>query len=410
MARCVFSLSNTGVEHLTSKVAFVDHPLSLRFSNSSPIRASPSVRAAVAEPLTKKGLKCGVVTGKDFLDVLDHAKENAYAIPAVNCTMTPVINACLEAAMQAQAPMIVQFSNGGGYYNCGKGVKNEAEKAAVAGCVAGALHVRAIADFYEVPIILHTDHCAKKLLPWFDGLLEANESYFAKHSEPLFTSHMLDLSEEPLAENLEICKKYLERMAAINCFLEMEIGITGGEEDGVDNSDVNPEDLYSKPEEIHEVYQALNAVAPGMFSVAAAFGNVHGVYKPGNVKLTPKILGKAQEYIVDKEGLEGVEKPVYFVFHGGSGSSRAEIREAISYGVVKMNIDTDTQWSFWDGVRGYNSEYEGYLQSQIGNPEGEDKPNKKYYDPRAWMRKAEQATVKRLMEAYEDLNATNCLS
>jgi fructose-bisphosphate aldolase class II len=261
-----------------------------------------------------------------------------------------------------------------------------------------------------VPIILHTDHCAKKLLPWFDGLIEANEDYFAKYGEPLFTSHMLDLSEETMEENLEICAKYLKKMAAIDCFLEMEIGITGGEEDGVDNTDVAQEDLYSKPEEIYEVYTELNKVAPGMFSIAAAFGNVHGVYKPGNVKLTPKILGDAQKYIIEKEGLKEGSKPVYFVFHGGSGSTREEIREAIGYGVIKMNIDTDTQWSFWDGVREYVSENEAYLQGQIGNPEGADKPNKNKYDPRAWLRKAELATVDRLMTAYEDLNAIGALA
>jgi len=374
------------------------------------IRA-PAARAAMkVEAAAATTFKSGVVTGKDFLAILDHAKANEYAIPAVNCTMGPVINACLEAAKNANSPMMVQFSNGGGIYNVGKGVANTPDqKPAIAGTVAGALHVRAIADFYGVPIILHTDHCAKKLLPWFDGLLEANEEYFEKHGEPLFTSHMLDLSEETMEENLEICSKYLERMAKINCFLEMEIGITGGEEDGVDNSDVAQEDLYSKPEEIYQVYTELNKVAPGMFSIAAAFGNVHGVYKPGNVKLTPSILGEAQKFIKEKEGLSE-DKPVYFVFHGGSGSTRAEIREAISYGVIKMNIDTDTQWSFWDGVREYVAKNEAYLQGQIGNPEGEDKPNKNKYDPRAWMRSAELATVARLMTAYEDLNAVDALS
>jgi len=364
--------------------------------------AGPAINAAVA---TK--LKTGVVTGDDFLAVLDHAKANGYAIPAVNCTMSPVIMSCLEAAKKANAPMIVQFSNGGGAFMAGKGASGDATTKAVKGCVAGALLVRELAELYDVPVILHTDHCAKNLLPWFDGLLEANEAYFEKHGEPLFTSHMLDLSEEPMEENLDICKKYLERMAKINCFLEMEIGITGGEEDGVDNTDVAPEDLYSKPEEIHQVYQALSPISPD-FSIAAAFGNVHGVYKPGNVKLTPEILGKGQEYIKEKEGLED-DKPVYFVFHGGSGSSREEIREAIGYGVIKMNIDTDTQWSFWDGVKDYVEEKGAYLQGQIGNPEGEDKPNKKYYDPRMWIRSAEEATVARLLTAYEDLNAIGAL-
>jgi len=374
--------------------------------------APKAQRATVARALkveaaeTATIMKAGVVTGKNFLAILEHAKKNEYAIPAVNCTMSPVTNACLEAAKEANAPMMIQFSNGGGIYNIGKGIKNEADqKASIAGTIAGALHVRAVADFYGVPIILHTDHCAKKLLPWFDGLVEANEDYFQKYGEPLFTSHMLDLSEESMEENLDICKKYLKRMAAIDCFLEMEIGITGGEEDGVDNSDVDASELYSTPEEIYQVYTELNKVAPGMFSIAAAFGNVHGVYKPGNVKLTPEILGNAQKFICEKEGITDTTKPVYFVFHGGSGSTREEIREAISYGVVKMNIDTDTQWSFWDGVREYVAKNEAYLQGQIGNPEGEDKPNKNKYDPRAWMRCAELATVKRLMIAYEDLNA-----
>ena len=355
-------------------------------------------------------LKKGVVTGDDYLAVLNHARANGYAIPAVNCTMSPIINSCLEAAKKANAPMIIQFSNGGGAYMAGKGLKNEADqKAAVMGCVAGALHVRALAEFYGVPVILHTDHCSKALLPWFDGLLEANEEYFAKHGEPLFSSHMLDLSEESIEENMEISAKYLKRMAAINCFLEVEIGITGGEEDGVDNTDANPEDLYSKPEEIHQVYQALNPVAPGMFSIAAAFGNVHGVYSPGNVKLTPPILKKGQEYIKEKEGLD-TDKPVYFVFHGGSGSSREDIREAIGYGVIKMNIDTDTQWSFWDGVKDYVADKSPYLQGQIGNPDGPEKPNKKYYDPRMWSREAETYTCNRLLEAYEDLCAVDALS
>jgi len=380
-----------------------------RVSQRKAVKAFSARAQAVAAP-AGTSLKKGVVTGDDYIAVMNHARANGYAIPAVNCTMSPIINACLEAAKKANAPMIIQFSNGGGAYMAGKGLKNESDqKAAVMGCVAGALHVRALAEFYGVPIILHTDHCSKALLPWFDGLLEANEEYFAKHGEPLFSSHMLDLSEESIEENMEISAKYLKRMAAINCFLEVEIGITGGEEDGVDNSDANPEDLYSKPEEIHQVYQALNPVAPGMFSIAAAFGNVHGVYSPGNVKLTPTILQKGQAYIKEKEGL-ATDKPVYFVFHGGSGSSRKDIREAIGYGVIKMNIDTDTQWSFWDGVKDYVAEKSPYLQGQIGNPEGADKPNKKYYDPRMWMRAAEEATCKRLLEAYEDLNATGAMT
>jgi len=370
-----------------------------------------TVAAGAVAMKVKKGseLKKGVVTGQDLIDVLDHAKAHGYGIPAVNCTMSPVTNACLEAAMKANSPMMIQFSNGGGIYNVGKGVKNEADqKAAIVGTIAGALHTREVAAMYGVPIMLHTDHCAKKLLPWFDGLLEANEDYFAKHGEPLFSSHMLDLSEESMEENLEICEKYLKRMSAINCFLEMEIGITGGEEDGVDNSDAKPEDLYSKPEEIYQVYERLSKISPH-FSIAAAFGNVHGVYAPGNVKLTPKILQAGQAYVKDKTKCED-DKPVRFVFHGGSGSSREEIREAITYGVMKMNIDTDTQWSFWDGVRAYVAKNHDYLQTQIGNPEGAGKPNKGKYDPRAWMRQAELATVDRLLIAYEDLNAMNALA
>merc|ERR1711939_1222728 len=374
---------------LAAKVALSGKTINVRKNAAKAVR-NTSVRAAVSAPA---GLKAGVVTGEDYKAVVDHAIKNGYAIPAVNCTMSTVTNACLEAAKKANSPMIIQFSNGGGAYNAGKGWKNEKDqKAAVMGCVAGALHVRALAEFYGVPVILHTDHCAKSLLPWFDGLLEANEEYFAKHGEPLFTSHMLDLSEESIEENMEISKKYLERMAKINCFLEVEIGITGGEEDGVDNTDVAQEDLYSKPEEIHQVYTELNKVAPGMFSVAAAFGNVHGVYSPGNVKLTPSILGAAQEYIKEKEGLD-TDKPVNFVFHGGSGSSREDIREAIGY-----------------GVKGYVEKNKDYLQGQIGNPEGPEKPNKKYYDPRMWTRAAEESTVARLLEAYEDLNAMDALS
>ena len=353
-------------------------------------------------------LKPGVVSGKDSMAVLKHAKDNGYAIPAVNCTCTSVINACLEAAKEADAPIMVQFSNGGGYHMAGKGLDNTDEKAAIAGTISGALHTRAIADLYGVPVFLHTDHCSKKLLPWFDGLLEANEKYYAEHGVPLFSSHMLDLSEEPIEENMEICKKYLERMSKIDCVLEIEIGITGGEEDGVDNTDVAKEELYSKPEEIDYVYEQLSSISP-LFTVAAAFGNVHGVYKPGNVELTPSILGNAQKYIKEKRDLDE-DQPVYFVFHGGSGSSRQEIQEAIDYGVVKMNIDTDTQWSMWEGVKAFEADKHDFLQGQIGNPEGDDKPNKKYYDPRAWLRCAEQSTVDRLKVAFDDLKATGACS
>jgi fructose-bisphosphate aldolase class II len=371
------------------------------------VKASTSVEA-VPETYAELNLKPGVVTGDDLMKLLAFAKKKKFAIPAVNCTSSSVINACLMAAKEANAPMIVQFSNGGGAFNAGigsEGGMGKSTEGQIAGCVAGALHVRALAELYGVPIILHTDHCAKKLLPWFDGLLEANEEYYAKNGVPLFSSHMLDLSEEPLDENLDICKEYLARMDKIDVLLEMELGITGGEEDGVDNSDVAQEDLYSKPEEIYEVYQALHPISE-KYTVAAAFGNVHGVYKPGNVQLTPAILDNAQKFISEKVPEAG-EKPMYFVFHGGSGSTREEIREAIDYGVIKMNIDTDTQWSFWDGVKGFVEANNEYLQGQIGNPEGEDKPNKKYYDPRAWMKCAEKATVERLLIAYEDLNAMN---
>ena len=354
-----------------------------------------------------------IYKGAPALESLTHPRPTpppaGYAIPAVNCVSSSGINACLEAARRNDAPVIIQFSSGGSQFYAGKGLDNSNYQAAIAGAISGAFHVRTLAEQYGVPVILHTDHCAKKLLPWIDGLVAASERYHAVHGEPLFSSHMIDLSEEPLEENIDICKDYLARMSKVGMLLEMELGITGGEEDGVDNTDVAQEDLYSKPEEIHQVYTELNKVAPGMFSVAAAFGNVHGVYSPGNVKLTPKILGAAQKYVKEKESLD-TEQPVDFVFHGGSGSSREDIREAITYGVMKMNIDTDTQWSMWDGVRAYVAEKHDYLQGQIGNPDGPEKPNKKYYDPRMWSRAAEESTRDRLLSAYEDLNAMDALS
>lgn len=351
----------------------------------------------------------GVVSGQALTDLLDHAKEKGFAIPAVNCVSSSSINACLEAARRMDAPIIVQFSSGGSQFYAGKGLDNTAFHAAIAGAVSGAYHTRAIAEQYGVPVILHTDHCAKNLLPWFDGLLEANERYFEIHGEPLFSSHMLDLSEEPLEENIETCVRYMERMAKINCALEMELGITGGEEDGVNNEDVAPEDLYSKPEEIWQVYEALSKVPNAVFTIAAAFGNVHGVYSPGNVKLDPEILGKAQTFITEKTESKFGNKPVRFVFHGGSGSDIKDIRQAIEYGVIKMNIDTDTQWAYWNGIREFESQYHDYLQSQIGNPEGAEKPNKKYYDPRACLRKAETSTIKRLEQSFDDLHCKNVL-
>lgn len=350
----------------------------------------------------------GVVTGESLKDLLNWAKENKVAIPAVNCVSSSSINSCLEAARKNDAPVIIQFSSGGAQFYAGKGLDNTNFHAAIAGAVSGAYHTRALAEQYGVPVILHTDHCAKNLLPWMDGLLEANQRYFEVHGEPLFSSHMLDLSEEPLEENIETCVKYMEAFAAINLGLEMELGITGGEEDGVNNEDVNQEDLYSKPEEIWQVYQALAKVPNAIFTVAAAFGNVHGVYSPGNVSLKPSILDAAQKFISEKLG-NGNEKPVNFVFHGGSGSELSDIREAIDYGVVKMNIDTDTQWSYWNGIKGFEAKYHDYLQAQIGNPDGEDKPNKKYYDPRGVLRAAEDSTVERLGKCYEDLKSKDTL-
>ena len=356
-------------------------------------------------PLPASCAAGGVVTGQALVDLLDHAKENGYAIPAVNVVSSCSINGCLEAAKKNGGPMIIQFSRGGGQFIAGKAADNTDDAACIAGCVAGALHVREVAKLYGVPVILHTDHCMRSWLPWFDGLLDANEDYFKKNGEPLFSSHMLDLSEEPLEENVATCVEYLERMSKVNILLEMELGVTGGEEDGVDNSDVDSSKLYTQPEEVYEVYKALKAVPNGMFTVAAAFGNVHGVYAPGNVKLTPQILHNTQAYISEKE--EGVgAKPVSFVFHGGSGSSREDIRYAIEAGTIKMNIDTDTQWSFWDGIRQYEAANHDYLQGQIGNPEGETKPNKKYYDPRMALRAGEESMAKRLGEAMEDLNCT----
>mmetsp|Transcript_67037 Transcript_67037/g.187452 ORF Transcript_67037/g.187452 Transcript_67037/m.187452 type:complete len:432 (+) Transcript_67037:85-1380(+) len=352
----------------------------------------------------------GVLSGQAMMDLLNHAKENGYAIPAVNCVSNSGINACLEAARVNDAPIIIQFSSGGSQFYGGKGLDNSGYRAAIAGAVSGAFHVRTMAEQYGVPVILHTDHCSKALLPWIDGLIAASERYYQTHGEPLFSSHMIDLSEEPLEENLEICKNYLERMDKIGLLLEMELGITGGEEDGVDNSDRPIEDLYSKPEEIYQTYEVLSEVSD-RFTIAAAFGNVHGVYKPGNVKLEPKILDKAQKFIAEKLGEKAPANklPVSFVFHGGSGSDVSDIQEALGYGVIKMNIDTDTQWSYWEGIKNFESKYHDYLQAQIGNPEGDDKPNKKYYDPRECLRAAEINTVSRLGKCFEDLKCQNIL-
>jgi fructose-bisphosphate aldolase class II len=311
----------------------------------------------------------------------------------------------METAAKLNAPVIIQFSNGGALFNAGKGLSNQHERAAIAGGISGALHIHTLAELYGATVILHTDHCAKNLLPWIDGLLDASEEHFRKTGKPLYSSHMLDLSEEPIEENIEICKRYLERMSKMGMTLEIELGITGGEEDGVDHSDVDSSKLYTQPEEVAYAYEELMKVSD-RFTIAAAFGNVHGVYKPGNVKLTPKILKNSQEFVKQKFNLTA-QKPVDFVFHGGSGSTQEEIREAISYGAIKMNIDTDMQWAFWDGVLAYYKHNEAYLQAQIGNPDGDDKPNKKYYDPRVWLRKGEEEFVKRLTLAFEDLNCLN---
>ncbi|GAB4328862.1 MAG: class II fructose-bisphosphate aldolase [Calditrichia bacterium] len=346
-------------------------------------------------------VKPGVLTGKDVQTVFQIAKEEGFALPAVNVVGTNSINAVLEAAAKVNSPVIIQFSNGGAQFVAGKGLSNDQQQASIAGAISGARHIHQMAELYNVPVIVHTDHAAKKLLPWVEGLMDANEKHYAEIGKPLFSSHMLDLSEEPLEENVSTSARFLERMAKMGMTLEIELGVTGGEEDGVDNTDVDSKKLYTQPEEVAYAYEKLSAISPN-FTVAAAFGNVHGVYKPGNVVLRPVILKNSQDYI--KEKFNTGEKPVSFVFHGGSGSSLEDIREAISYGVVKMNIDTDTQWAFWNGIRQYYQKYEGYLQGQIGNPEGEDKPNKKYYDPRKWLREAETSMVERLQKAFEDLN------
>lgn len=351
-------------------------------------------------------IKPGVATGDEVQAIFKHAKENGYALPAVNVIGSDTINAVLETAATLNSPVIIQFSNGGAQFNAGKGLSNEGQKAAILGGVAGAKHVHQLAEAYGATVILHTDHCAKKLLPWIDGLLDASEEHFKATGKPLFSSHMIDLSEEPLEENIEICKGYLERMSKMGMTLEIELGITGGEEDGVDNSDVDDSKLYTQPEEVAYAYEELSKISP-RFTIAAAFGNVHGVYKPGNVKLTPKILRNSQEYISEKYGVE--HNHIDFVFHGGSGSTLEEIREAIGYGVIKMNIDTDLQYAFLEGVRDYIQGKSAYLQAQIGNPEGDDQPNKKFYDPRVWLREGEKTFIARLKKAFEDLNNVNTL-
>ena len=347
-------------------------------------------------------VEAGVLTGSEAKKLFAYAKEQGFAIPAVNVVGTDSVNAVLEVAAKVKSPIIVQFSNGGAGFYAGKGLKTS--DAAILGAISGAKHVHLMAKAYGIPVILHTDHAAKKLLPWIDGLLEAGEKHFKETSRPLFTSHMLDLSEESLEENISICVEYFKKMKKLDMMIEIELGITGGEEDGVDNTNVDNSLLYTQPSEVAYAYEELGKVGEN-FTIAASFGNVHGVYKPGNVVLSPEILNNSQKYIEDK--FKTSSKPVDFVFHGGSGSELKDIRYAISYGVIKMNIDTDTQWATWDGVRAYEAKYHGYLQGQIGNPEGEDKPNKNYYDPRKWLRAGQESMISRLELAFDDLLALN---
>ncbi|PVU90477.1 hypothetical protein BB559_004612 [Furculomyces boomerangus] len=349
----------------------------------------------------------GVVTGKNLMKLYKHCKDNGFAMPAVNCTSSSTINACLEAARDSNTPIIIQVSHGGAQFYAGKGIKNDKDQASIMGAVAAAHHVRLVASSYGVPVVMHSDHCAKKLLGWLDGMIDADEKYYKEHGEPLFSSHMIDLSAEDKSYNISTTAKYMKRMAAIDCLLEMEIGLTGGEEDGVNNEGVDNASLYTQPEDVYDVYTALSPISD-MFHIAAAFGNVHGVYKPGNVKLEPVLLKKHQEYVHSKIGGSD-PKPLYLVFHGGSGSTKKEVSEAVSYGVVKMNVDTDTQWAYLIGVRDFVEKKHGYLQAQVGNPEGSDKPNKKYYDPRVWVREGELTMIARIKQANSDLGNINTL-
>ncbi len=348
----------------------------------------------------------GVATGQMVSDIFEYAKENKFALPAVNVIGSSNVNATMETAAKLNSPVIIQFSNGGAAFNAGKGLSSDGQKSAILGGIAGAKHIHTLAEAYGATVILHTDHCAKKLLPWIDGLMDANEEFYKQTGKSLYSSHMLDLSEESIEENMDISCKYFERMAKMQMTLEIELGVTGGEEDGVDNTGVDSSKLYTQPDEVAYAYERLKAISPH-FTVAAAFGNVHGVYKPGNVKLTPEILHNSQKFVQEKFGTG--EKPINFVFHGGSGSSLEEIREAIDYGVIKMNIDTDLQFAYTEGIRDYMGEKGEYLKSQIGNPEGDDKPNKKFYDPRVWIRKGEETFNTRLVQAFEDLNNINTL-
>ncbi len=351
-----------------------------------------------------KKYRAGVLFGKELEALYNDAKDNNFALPAVNVVGSDSINAVLETAAKVNSPVMVQFSNGGAQFMAGKGMPNNNMEANIYGAVSGALHVHNIAQYYGVPVVLHTDHAAKKWLPWISGLITESEKFYKEKGQPLFSSHMLDLSEEPVKENIATSVEFFKRMEPLGMSIEIELGVTGGEEDGVDNTDVDNSKLYTQPEDVCYAYEELSKVG-NLFTVAAAFGNVHGVYKPGNVQLTPVILKNSQEYIQKKHNTQ--EKPVYFVFHGGSGSPQHQIREAIGYGAIKMNIDTDMQWAFWEGVLNYYKKNEAYLQGQLGNPEGDDKPNKKYYDPRTWLRKGEESFVKRLEVAFEDLNCIN---
>jgi fructose-bisphosphate aldolase, class II len=351
-------------------------------------------------------IKAGVATGDQVQEIFNYAKQKGFALPAVNVIGSSTVNGVLETAAKLNAPVIIQFSNGGAIYNAGKGLSNDGQKAAILGGIAGAKHIHTLAEAYGATVILHTDHCAKSLLPWLDGLLDASEKHFAETGKPLYSSHMIDLSEEPIEENIHICKEYLTRMSKMGMTLEIELGITGGEEDGVDNSDVDSSKLYTQPEEVAYAYEELLKISP-RFTIAAAFGNVHGVYKPGNVKLTPKILKNSQDFVQNKFNTDS--NPIDFVFHGGSGSTLEEIREAIGYGVIKMNIDTDLQFAYTEGIRDYMTKNIDYLKTQIGSPDGSESPNKKHYDPRKWIREGELTFNKRLEQAFADLNNVNTL-
>jgi fructose-bisphosphate aldolase class II len=348
--------------------------------------------------------RAGVLFGKELEALYNDAKENQFALPAVNTIGTNTINAVLETAAKVNSPVIVQFSNGGAQFIAGKGMKNDNLQGNILGGISGALHIHNVAKAYGVPVVLHTDHAAKKWLPWISGLIDAGEQFYKEKGQPLFSSHMLDLSEEPIEENIHTSVEFFKRMAPLGMSLEIELGVTGGEEDGVDNSDVENDKLYTQPQHVAYAYTELGKVS-NLFTIAAAFGNVHGVYSPGNVQLRPEILNNSQVYI--QKEFNTAAKPVYFVFHGGSGSPQNQIREAISYGAIKMNIDTDLQWAFWEGILENYKKYEGYLQAQLGNPEGPQKPNKKHYDPRVWLRKGEESFSKRLEVAFEDLNCIN---